>query len=102
MEELHKYEGNIKQFTGNGVIALFGAPVAHGDHAQRDCHAALAIQKPMIGYGEKIEKDYGLELRMRTGLNYWLVIVGMIGDDLRMDYTAVGDTINLASQDGNR
>ncbi len=57
MEEIHLYEGAIKQFTGDGVMALFGAPVAHEDHAQRACHAALAIQNTMRGYGDKIEKD---------------------------------------------
>lgn len=96
MDEIHKYEGTINQFTGDGVMALFGAPVAHEDHAQRACRAALAIQKAMDGYGEKIEKDCNTEFKLRLGLNSGLVIVGAIGDDLRMDYTAVGDTTNLA------
>jgi class 3 adenylate cyclase/tetratricopeptide (TPR) repeat protein len=98
MDEIHKYEGTINQFTGDGIMALFGAPVAHEDHAQRACHASLAIQKAMQGYGEKVEKDYRVEFRMRMGLNSGPVIVGAIGDDLRMDYTAVGDTTNLASR----
>jgi class 3 adenylate cyclase/tetratricopeptide (TPR) repeat protein len=96
MDEIHRYEGTINQFTGDGVMALFGAPVAHEDHGQRACHAALAIQKAIRGYGEKIKGHHGAEFKMRIGLNSGPVIVGSIGDDLRMDYTAVGDTTNLA------
>jgi len=98
MDEIHKYEGTINQFTGDGVMALFGAPVAHEDHAQRACYAALAIQNALGEYGDKIEKDTGVEFKMRVGLNSGPVIVGAIGDDLRMDYTAVGDTTNLGSR----
>ena len=98
MEEIHKYEGTINQFTGDGVMALFGAPVAHEDHAQRACYAAFSVQKAMGEYGEKIKKDTGIDFIMRIGLNSGHVIVGSIGDDLRMDYTAVGDTTNLAAR----
>jgi class 3 adenylate cyclase len=98
MDEIHRYEGTINQFTGDGVMSLFGAPVAHEDHAQRACHTALSIQKAIGEYSEKIRKDYGAEFEMRIGLNSGPVIVGSIGDDLRMDYTAVGDTTNLASR----
>jgi class 3 adenylate cyclase len=98
MDEIHKFEGTINQFTGDGVMALFGAPIAHEDHAQRACYAALSIQKVIEGYGEKIKEDIGIEFNMRIGLNSGPVIVGSIGDDLRMDYTAVGDTTNLASR----
>ncbi len=93
-----KYEGTINQFTGDGVMALFGAPVSHEDHAQRACYAALSIQKALGAYGDKIEKDTGVAFKMRIGLNSGPVIVGAIGDDLRMDYTAVGDTTNLGSR----
>jgi len=96
MDEIHRYEGTINQFTGDGVMALFGAPVAHEDHAQRACHAALSIQKVIQGYGEKIGERHGAEFKLRMGLNSGPVVVGSIGDDLRMDYTAVGDTTNLA------
>jgi class 3 adenylate cyclase len=96
--ETHEHEGTINQFTGDGVMAIFGAPVAHEDHAQRACYAALAIQEAVEEYGEKVQKDYGVEFQMRIGLNSGPVIVGTIGDDLRMDYTAVGDTTNLASR----
>jgi class 3 adenylate cyclase/tetratricopeptide (TPR) repeat protein len=98
MDEIHKYEGTINQFTGDGIMALFGAPVAHEDHAQRACYAALSIQKVLENYEKKIKKDYGADFKMRIGLNSGPVIVGSIGDDLRMDYTAVGDTSNLASR----
>lgn len=98
MDEIHRYEGTTNQFTGDGVMALFGAPVAHEDHASRACHASLSIQRAMGEYGERVTKDYSVEFKMRIGLNSGPVIVGAIGDDLRMDYTAVGDTTNLASR----
>jgi len=98
MDEIHRYEGTIDKFTGDGVMALFGAPVAHEDHAQHACHAALAIQRAMVGYGAKIEKECGIDFKIRVGLNSGLVIVGSVGNDLRMDYTAIGDTTNLASR----
>ena len=98
MDEIHKFEGTINQFTGDGVMALFGAPVAHEDHAQRACYAALAIQKALEGYSGELERKFGLEFKMRVGLNSGPVVVGSIGDDLRMDYTAVGDTTNLAAR----
>jgi class 3 adenylate cyclase/tetratricopeptide (TPR) repeat protein len=98
MDEIHKYEGTINQFTGDGVMALFGAPIAHEDHAQRACYAALSSQKALAVYEEKVKREFGVEFKMRMGLNSGPVIVGSIGDDLRMDYTAVGDTTNLASR----
>jgi class 3 adenylate cyclase/tetratricopeptide (TPR) repeat protein len=98
MDEIHKYEGTINQFTGDGVMALFGAPIAHEDHAQRACYAALSSQKALGVYEEKVKREFGVEFKMRMGINSGPVIVGSIGDDLRMDYTAVGDTTNLASR----
>jgi class 3 adenylate cyclase/tetratricopeptide (TPR) repeat protein len=98
MDEIHKYEGTINQFTGDGVMALFGAPVAHEDHAQRACHAALSIQEHVSSYGEKVRKESSVNFKMRIGVNSGPVVVGSIGDDLRIDYTAVGDTTNLASR----
>ena len=98
MDEIHKFEGTINQFTGDGVMALFGAPIAHEDHAQRACYAALSIQGAIEAYGNKILKDIGVEFKMRIGLNSGPVVVGAIGDDLRMDYTAQGDTSNLAAR----
>jgi class 3 adenylate cyclase/tetratricopeptide (TPR) repeat protein len=98
MDEIHRYEGTINQFTGDGVMALFGAPVSHEDHAQRACYAALSIQKAMDKYGTEVKKNAGVDFEMRIGLNTGKVIVGAIGEDLRMDYTAVGDTTNLAAR----
>jgi len=98
MDEIHKYDGTINQFTGDGIMALFGAPVSHEDHAQRACRAALSIQRSIGAYGNRVKKDAGVDFRMRIGLNSGPVVVGSIGDDLRMDYTAVGDTTNLASR----
>ena len=98
MDEIHRYEGTINQFTGDGVMALFGAPVTHEDHAQRACYAALSIQKAIGKYSEKVKRDFGVDFRIRIGLNSGHVIVGSIGNDLRMDYTAVGDTTNLAAR----
>ena len=69
MDETHKFEGTINQFTGDGIMAIFGAPVAHENHAQRACYTALSIQNAMIDYGTKIERDYGLEFKIRIGIN---------------------------------
>ena len=98
LDEVHQYEGTVNQFRGDGVMALFGAPIAHEDHAGRACHASLAILKKLIPYAEKLKGDYGINFRMRMGLNSGPVVVAAIGDDLRMDYTAQGDTANLASR----
>jgi len=98
MDEIHRHEGTINQFTGDGIMALFGAPLSHEDHAQRACYAALSIQKALENYSDKIKQDYGLNFKMRIGLNSGTVVVASIGDDLRMDYTAVGDTTNLAAR----
>ncbi len=98
MDEIHRYEGTINQFTGDGVMALFGAPIAHEDHAQRACYASLAIQESLRPYAGWLKREYGLDFTMRIGLNSGSVVVGAIGDDLRMDYTAQGDTANLAAR----
>jgi class 3 adenylate cyclase/tetratricopeptide (TPR) repeat protein len=98
MNEIHRYEGTIDKFTGDGVMALFGAPVAHEDHAQRACYGALAIQKAIGEYGDKLERECGVEFTMRVGIDTGYVIVGSVGNDLRMDYTAIGDPVNLASR----
>lgn len=98
MDEIHRCEGTINQFTGDGVMAIFGAPLAHEDHAQRACYGALAIQKALKEYSQKIESKFGFVFKMRIGINSGPVVVGAIGDDLRMDYTAIGDTTNLAAR----
>src|SRR5215468_151710 len=96
--EVHRFEGTINQYTGDGVMALFGAPIAHEDSARRAVHAALGIQRAIADYGATLRAERGLSLTMRIGLNTGAVVVGAIGDDLRMDYTAVGDTTNLAAR----
>jgi class 3 adenylate cyclase/tetratricopeptide (TPR) repeat protein len=96
-EEIHHYEGTIAQFLGDGLMSLFGAPIAHEDDPQRALYAALAIQHHLKDYSEKL-KVRNIELAMRIGINTGIVIVGRIGDDLTMEYTAIGDTVNLASQ----
>jgi class 3 adenylate cyclase/tetratricopeptide (TPR) repeat protein len=98
MNEIHKYEGTINQFTGDGLMAIFGAPVAHEDHAQRACYAALSVQHVIQKYSDDMKERFGINFNIRIGLNSGPVVVGAIGDDLRMDYTAVGDTTNLAER----
>src|SRR5262249_37122042 len=95
---VHRFEGTINQYTGDGVMALFGAPIAHEDGPRRAVHAALAVQHALRDFGKELQARRGFDLQMRTGLNTGLVVVGKIGDDLRMDYTAVGDTTNLAAR----
>jgi class 3 adenylate cyclase len=97
-QHVHYYEGTINQFTGDGIMALFGAPITHEDHAVRALHAALDIQAALRDYGEVVQRQWGVPFQMRLGWNTGLVVVGRIGDDLRMDYTAQGDTTNLASR----
>ncbi|HEX3294537.1 MAG TPA: AAA family ATPase [Solirubrobacterales bacterium] len=95
-EAVHRYEGTVNQYLGDGLMALFGAPFAVEDHPLRAVQAALAIQETIRGYGAQVRRDHGVELRLRVGLNTGSVVVGRIGDDLRMDYTAVGNTTHIA------
>jgi class 3 adenylate cyclase/tetratricopeptide (TPR) repeat protein len=94
LAEIHQYEGTINQFLGDGFMALFGAPLAYEDHARRAVLAALGIRRAL---GER-HADFGVELAVRMGLNTGPVVVGKIGDNLRMDYTAIGDTTNVAAR----
>jgi tetratricopeptide (TPR) repeat protein len=96
--EVHRFEGTINQYTGDGVMALFGTPLAHEDSPRRAVHAALGIQRALRDVAQAFQAERGLSLQMRIGINTGLVVVGKIGDDLRMDYTAVGDTTNLAAR----
>ena len=98
LAKIHRYEGTVNQFLGDGVMALFGAPIAHEDHARRAVQAALGIRQVLDGYRQDLERDGGIHFRVRQGLNTGLVVVGSIGSDLRMDYTAVGDTTNVAAR----
>jgi len=94
---IHAVEGTINQFTGDGVMALFGAPIAHEDHARRACQAALAAREDLRAYAETL-RPRGVELAVRMGINSDEVVVGKIGDDLRMDYTAQGQSVGLAAR----
>ncbi len=96
--EVHRFEGTINQYTGDGVMALFGAPIAHEDSPRRAVHAALGIQRALRDYSRELQAERGLTVQMRIGINTGPVVVGRFGDDLRMDYTAVGDTTNLAAR----
>jgi len=98
MEAVHSYEGTVNQFTGDGVMALFGAPIAHEDHAVRAVAAALDMQRALVGYAADLRESRAIEFGLRIGLNTGPVVVGKIGDDLRMDYTAQGETVNLAAR----
>ena len=97
LAEVHRVEGTVNQFLGDGAMALFGAPIAHEDHARRAVHAALSIRKVLEELHEEL-RPRGIDFRVRQGLNTGLVVVGSIGSDLRMDYTAVGDTTNVAAR----
>ena len=98
MEAVHRYEGTVNQVMGDGIMALFGAPLAHEDHAVRACYAALAMQEAMRHAAEAMRRSEGLELQMRVGLNSGEVVVRAIGNDLHMDYSAVGQTTHLAAR----
>jgi class 3 adenylate cyclase/tetratricopeptide (TPR) repeat protein len=98
MDAVHRFEGTVNQVLGDGIMALFGAPIAHEDHALRACYAGLAMQAAMQPYTEDVRRTRGLELRMRVGLNSGEVVVRAIGNDLHMDYSAVGETTHLAAR----
>jgi len=98
LNEVHRYEGTINQFLGDGFMALFGAPLAHEDHARRAVLAALGIRQTITARQGELAGEHGVKLSIRMGLHTGLVVVGKIGDNLRMDYTAVGDTTNLAAR----
>jgi len=98
MEAVHRYEGTVNQVLGDGIMALFGAPIAHEDHALRACYAALAMQVAMRAYAEEGRRAHGVELQIRVGLNSGEVVVRAIGHDLHMDYSAVGQTTHLAAR----
>src|SRR5262249_23459875 len=97
-EGVERCEGFVDKFTGDGIMALFGAPIAHEDHARRACYAALHLQDGLRGYANELRLRRGLNFSARLGINSGEVIVGTIGDDLRMDYTAQGHTVGLAAR----
>jgi len=95
---VERFEGFVDKFTGDGIMALFGAPIAHEDHAQRACFAALHLRDALRRYADELRRTAGLSFSVRIGLNSGDVVVGTIGDDLRMDYTAQGHTVGLAQR----
>src|SRR5258705_3865661 len=98
MEAVHRYEGTVNQVMGDGIMALFGAPVAHEDHAVRGCYAALRLQELVEGYAEQASRTHGVAVRIRVGLNSGEAVVRSIRSDLRMEYSAVGHTSHLAAR----
>jgi class 3 adenylate cyclase/tetratricopeptide (TPR) repeat protein len=98
MDAVHRYEGTVNQVMGDGIMALFGAPLAHEDHAVRACYAALRMHESVKRYAEDVFSSHGVTVRMRAGLNSGEVVVRAIGSDLHMDYTAVGQTTHLAAR----
>src|SRR6185369_10607820 len=98
MEAVHRYEGTVNQVMGDGIMALFGAPLAHEDHAVRACYAALRMQESAKKYAEELRRSHAAVVKIRVGLNSGEVVVRAIGSDLHMDYTAVGQTTHLAAR----
>src|SRR5579864_2568192 len=98
IEAVHWYEGTVNQVMGDGIMALFGAPIGHEDHAVRACYAALRMQRRVTLYADEIQRAGGTPVQIRVGLNSGEVVVGSIGNDLHMDYTAVGQTTHLAAR----
>jgi class 3 adenylate cyclase/tetratricopeptide (TPR) repeat protein len=98
MEAVHRYEGTVSNLMGDGIMALFGAPLSHEDHAVRACYAALRMQESVQRYADGVRRTEGVPIQIRVGLNSGEVVVGAIGNDLKMDYTAVGQTVHLASR----
>jgi class 3 adenylate cyclase len=98
MAAVHQYEGTVNQVMGDGIMALFGAPMAHEDHAVRACYAALRRQEAMQKYASEVQRSHGVPIHIRVGLNAGEVVVRSIGSDLHMDDTAVGQTTHLAAR----
>ena len=98
MEAVHHYEGTVNQVMGDGIMALFGAPIGHEDHAVRACYAALRMQRRVALYADELQRAGGTPVQIRVGLNSGEVVVRAIGSDLHMDYTAVGQTTHLAAR----
>ena len=98
MNAVHRYEGTVNKVLGDGIMALFGAPIAHEDHAVRACYAALAMQNSLRELSERTRRDFGVEVQVRIGIHSGEVVVRAIGNDLTMDYDAIGPTTHLASR----
>jgi class 3 adenylate cyclase len=97
-DAVHRFDGTINQYTGDGVMALFGAPLALEDHAERACACALELREPMRQLAHELRRAHGVDFAVRIGLHSGEVVVGKIGDDLRMDYTAQGPVVGTAQR----
>src|SRR3954468_21430815 len=98
MDAVHRYEGTVNRVMGDGIMALFGAPIAHEDHAVRACYAALALHEGMRRYADEVRHTQGVGIEARVGINSGEVVVRLVSDDLHMDYTAMGRTVHLAAR----
>src|SRR5262249_37509310 len=98
MDAVHHYEGTVNEVHGDGIMALFGAPIAHEDHAVRACYAALRMQEAVKRFAVEVLPREGLLVQIRVGVSSGEVVVRSIGSDLRMDYSAVGRTTHLAAR----
>ena len=98
MAAVHRYEGTVNQVMGDGIMALFGAPIAHEDHAVRACYAALAMQAALCRYSDEVRRTQGVAVYFRIGLNSGAVVVRAISNDLHLDYSAIGETVHLAAR----
>jgi class 3 adenylate cyclase/tetratricopeptide (TPR) repeat protein len=98
IEAVHRYEGTVNEVMGDGIMALFGAPLAHEDHAMRACYAALRMQETVGEYSDNVQRSHGMPVTIRVGLNSGDMLVRAIGNDLHMDYAVVGQTVNLAAR----
>ena len=98
IDAVHRYEGTVNRVMGDGIMALFGAPIAHEDHAVRACYAALRMQETVTRYAEEVQRSHGVPVTIRVGLNSGEIVVSAIGNDLHMEYTVVGQTAHLAAR----
>ncbi len=98
IEAVHRYEGTVHSVMGDGIMALFGAPLAHEDHAVRACFAALRMQENIARFSDEVQRSHGAPIMIRVGLNSGEIIISGIGTDLQMDYSVVGQTVHLASR----
>jgi class 3 adenylate cyclase len=97
-DAIERFEGYVDKFTGDGGMALFGAPIAHEDHALRACSAALYLRDAVRTYASEVRAQHGMPFAVRIGLNSGEVVVGRIGDDLHMEFTAQGHVVGLAQR----
>ena len=98
VEQVYRFEGTVDKFTGDGLMALFGAPVMHENDPERAIRAAIGMQDVLNRFNRERSAEFNVDLHLRVGLNMGEVVVGGLGSDLRLDYTAMGDTVNVAAR----